>query len=215
MAFIKYNFYNIPFWFKPFYYLHSYLGAAFIFSYKWLVLKTCKIVIEGQDHLDKHPSRIESAWHHNGSLYWLGLREVNNHVQFMHPAWYMNKIKLAMEWQGCHVIVGSTGHGGKEAADLIVAELIKGHRCFITPDGPYGPQKELKKGVLHMSVQSGVPILPVQVMAKRFFPIFWNWDNKKIPYFFTTITIKYLEPIFVTEENFNESHTQLTIAMGD
>ncbi len=66
-----------------------------------------------------------------------------------------------------------------------------------------------------MSKQSGAPIIPVRIKAKSFFPIFWNWDNKKIPYFFTTITIKYLEPIFVTEENFNESHTQLTIAMGD
>lgn len=215
MSLIKYEITNIPLWFKPFYYVSSYLGAYLIYFYKWAIQKTCKIIVEGQENVDQHSARIESVWHYKGSLYWLGLQDVKEYVQFSHPIWYMYKIIIALRWYGCKVIFGSTGYGGREAADKIVEELKKGYRCCITPDGPAGPFKEIKKGVLHMSMQSGVPVIPVHCDCSRSFPIFWNWDKKRIPVFFSTITIRYQEPIFVTAENFDECQKQLAIAMGD
>jgi lysophospholipid acyltransferase (LPLAT)-like uncharacterized protein len=215
MSLIKYTVTNIPLWFKPFYYFTSYLGAYLIYTYKWTILKTCTIIVEGQEYVDKYPARIESVWHYKGGLYWLGLQDVNQHVQFSHPLWYMFKIIIALRWYGCNVIIGSTGYGGRKAADKIVQEIKKGYCCCITPDGPAGPFKEIKKGVLHMSLQSGAPIIPVQCDSSLSFPIFWNWDKKRVPFFFSTITIRYQKPIFVTEENFKEAHKELAIAMGD
>jgi lysophospholipid acyltransferase (LPLAT)-like uncharacterized protein len=66
-----------------------------------------------------------------------------------------------------------------------------------------------------MSLQSGVPVIPVQCESNLSFPIFWNWDKKRVPLFFSTITIRYQKPIFVTVENFDEIHKELAIAMGD
>ena len=215
MSLIKYRIKNIPLWFKPYYYFHSYVGAIIIYCYKWLVLKTCKIKIEGQEYIDQNPARIESVWHYIGALYWLGLQDSTRYVQFSHPLWYMYKMIIALRWFGCKVVIGSTGYGGREAADKIVQEIKKGFCSCITPDGPAGPFKEIKKGVLHMSLQSGVPVIPVQCESNLSFPIFWNWDKKRIPFFFSTITIRYQKPIFVTEENFNEAHKELAIAMGD
>lgn len=215
MSLIKYKINEIPLWFKPFYYASSYLGVYFIVFYRWMIQKTCTIIVEGQEFIDLYPSRIEAIWHYKGSMYWLGLQDVTNHVQFSHPLWFMYKIILALRWHGCKVVIGSAGHGGREAADKIVTEIKNGYCCCITPDGPGGPFKEVKKGVLHMSIQSGVPVIPVQCDSSLSFPIFWNWDKKRVPFFFSTITIRYQKPIFVTEENFNEVHKQLAIVMGD
>ncbi|MAD51374.1 MAG: hypothetical protein CMF79_02225 [Candidatus Marinimicrobia bacterium] len=212
---IKYQIDNIPLWFKPFYYISTYLGLWLIVFYRWIIQKTCTIIIEGQEFIDLYPSRIEAIWHYRGSMYWLGLQNVTNHVQFSHPLWFMYKIILALRWHGCKVVIGSTGYGGREAADKIVAEIKNGYCCCITPDGPAGPFKEVKKGVLHMCMQSGVPVIPVQCDSSLSFPIFWNWDKKRVPFFFSTITIRYQEPMFVTEENFDDVHKQLAIAMGD
>jgi len=215
MSLIKYRVGNIPLWFKPFYYVTSYLGAYIIYAYKWLILNTCRIVVEGKENVEKYPARIESVWHYKGSMYWLGLQDVTKFVQFSHPLWFMYKIILLLRWYGCKVVIGSTGHGGREAADKIVQEIKNGYSCVITPDGPAGPLKEIKKGVLHMGLQAGVPVIPVQCESNYSFPIFWNWDKKRVPLFFSTITIRYQKPLFVTKHNFDEVHKILATAMGD
>jgi hypothetical protein len=94
MSLIKYRVGNIPLWFKPFYYVTSYLGAYIIYAYKWLILNTCRIVVEGKENVEKYPARIESVWHYKGSMYWLGLQDVTKFVQFSHPLWFMYKIIL-------------------------------------------------------------------------------------------------------------------------
>jgi lysophospholipid acyltransferase (LPLAT)-like uncharacterized protein len=211
----KYEVHQIPLWFKPFFYLTSYLGAYFITFYKWAVLQTCTIIVKGEEYIDQYPGRIESVWHYKASMYWLVLRDVKNYVQFSHPLWFMYKIILALRWHGCKVILGSTGHDGREAADKIVEEIKNDYACCITPDGPIGPFKKIKKGVLYMSIQSGVPVVPVQIQCSNDFPLWYQWDKKRIPFFFSTVIISYQEPMFVTKENFDECNKQLAIAMGD
>ncbi|MFQ6677136.1 MAG: DUF374 domain-containing protein [Fidelibacterota bacterium] len=212
---LNYEVTKIPLWFKPFYYLSSYMGALLITFYRWGVLHSCTIHFEGLEFVKPYPSRIESIWHYKGPMYWLAQKNVDHYVQFSHPLWFMYKIILALRWQGVKVILGSAGHSGREAADKIVEEVKKGYACCITPDGPEGPVKVIKKGVLHMSMQSGAPIIPVRVECSHSFRIWYQWDKKRIPFFFSDITIRYQAPIFVSEENFSESFAQLAKSMGD
>ncbi len=91
--------------------------------------------------------------------------------------------------------------------------LKKGYSTFVTPDGPNGPPRTLKKGVLHMAVQSSVPILPVRISANRFYRTA-SWDRKMHPLPFSIIHVAVGTPIAVTTSTFDESIEALTDALG-
>ena len=79
------------------------------------------------------------------------------------------------------IILGSTGHSGRKAADQLVEYLKRGYSTVVMPDGPNGPPFILKKGILHMSLQSGVPIVAMQFISSDYFE-FNTWDRKKLSY---------------------------------
>ena len=91
--------------------------------------------------------------------------------------------------------------------------LKKGYSTFVTPDGPQGPARILKKGALHIAAQSGVPLLPVRISASRCYRTA-SWDRKIHPLPFSTIHVDVGAPIAVTSSNFDESIEALTNALG-
>jgi lysophospholipid acyltransferase (LPLAT)-like uncharacterized protein len=111
------------------------------------------------------------------------------------------------------IILGSTGHSGREASDQLVECLKRGYSTVMLPDGPNGPPLILKKGILHMSMQSGVPIVATQFIASRFVE-FNTWDRKKMSYPFSSIKMKFGNPVQVTSDNFDEAHTIIKEALG-
>ncbi len=211
----KYRVDNVPLLIRPFYYLLAYFVAT-LFRLYWLIIqKSCIIKIEGIEHLNKHPGRIEAVWHYKSFLYWLSKIDAKNYVQFSHPDWYMIYAIINLRWVGSEVILGSTGNNGKEAAHKIVERIKKSKACCVTPDGPFGPYKEIKKGILHMSYQSGLPIIPIQMDCDRYFKLQFAWDKKWIPKFFSNINVRFKKPIYVKDENFDKYIKQITSALGD
>jgi len=85
-------------------------------------------------------------------------------------------------------------------------------RVSISPDGPYGPPRALKKGVLHVALHSGVPIVPLTIACKRFLPI-KSWDSKKFPLPFNRITVTVHEPVLVARENFDDAGERVVDAL--
>ncbi len=102
------------------------------------------------------------------------------------------------------IILGSSGNSGKEAADKLVEELKNGYSTAIMPDGPHGPAFKIKKGILHISEQSGVPIVPVRFEVSRY-SVSKSWDRKINPKPFSRINVFFGEPIKVSSLNFEKS----------
>ncbi len=115
---------------------------------------------------------------------------------------------------GIRVLLGSGGEEGRKAANELVELLRRGWSTVISPDGPYGPQRVLKKGVLHIALQSGVPILPVRFIVPRTFAL-PSWDRKLLPLPFSIVTVVFEEPITVRESNFEEAAKLLADRMTD
>ncbi len=131
-----------------------------------------------------------------------------------HPSWYMKSIHVLIRLMGVkRIILGSTGHSGREAADQLVEYLRKGYSTVLLPDGPHGPPLLLKGGILHVSLQSQVPIVPMQFRASRFFTSS-TWDRKQWPIPFSTIRVQFGNPVQVTKDNFDEMHDEITKALG-
>ena len=64
----------------------------------------------------------------------------------------------------------------------------------------------LIKGILHMSMHSGVPIVAMQFSASKFLEL-KTWDPKKWPYPFCTVKIKLSTPMQIPSDNLDKAHS--------
>ena len=123
-----------------------------------------------------------------------------------HPVWYMKPIHVLLRLMGVKKIIwGSTGHSGRDAAELLVDHLRQGYSTVLNPDGPNGPAFVIKKGILHLSLKSCVPVVPLRFSSSSFIEL-KTWDRKKFARPFSTIELNISEPIYVTSDNFEYVH---------
>ncbi len=108
-------------------------------------------------------------------------------------------IAQVCQFLGIGVVRGSTARGGSQA----LMELIRGdddvrHPAF-TPDGPLGPRREIKSGIIMVAAKTGLPILPVGIGYTRAWRA-QSWDRFAVPLPFATIAAVIGEPIKVPFE---------------
>ncbi|MFI5362276.1 MAG: lysophospholipid acyltransferase family protein [Elusimicrobiota bacterium] len=92
---------------------------------------------------------------------------------------------------------GSSSRGGAAAARQLMDVLQSGLDIGITPDGPRGPAREVKEGVLFLAQKLGAPIVPVTNALSRRVEIKKAWDRFQIPLPFGRSFVAYGEPIEV------------------
>ena len=80
---------------------------------------------------------------------------------------------------GIGVIRGSTARGGCQALLAMIRDGDRSH-LGITPDGPRGPRRDLKPGVVMVASQCGLPIVPVGIGFVRAWR-FGSWDRFALP----------------------------------
>ncbi|MCM1265031.1 MAG: lysophospholipid acyltransferase family protein [Candidatus Gastranaerophilales bacterium] len=108
-----------------------------------------------------------------------------------------------VEKWGFKVIHGSKGKKGSVEATLQMINALKsGECCAIMVDGPKGPAKVVKDGVVKIAKKAGVPIVPVYWYSPNpTFLQFPSWDKFRIPCFWTKLINIYGEPIYVNPDN--------------
>ncbi len=205
---------NIPLSLKPPFWLYGYVLGFLLYVFIMLMRVTCRIRFEGEGSLRNHPA-ILCCWHENvPSCFVVSHRFPQPLALLNHPAWYMKPIHIMIRLLGVkRLVLGSTGHHGKEAASQVASFLNQGYSTVIMPDGPYGPPKELKKGALHMAVQSNVPLVGVQFGLSKAY-VLRSWDRKRFPYPLSQITVSYSQPIYVRSDNLEEKARELAEALG-
>ncbi|HYB74952.1 MAG TPA: lysophospholipid acyltransferase family protein [Candidatus Sulfotelmatobacter sp.] len=82
---------------------------------------------------------------------------------------------------GFQVIRGSATRRGTEALREMMEALRAGRHAVITPDGPKGPRREAKPGVVELARLSGMPIVPVAFAAARAWVFHRSWDRFLVP----------------------------------
>lgn len=201
-----YTVHTVPWYIRPFYLLISWsLGAAMygLFAINRL---TCRVEYVRNTCIQHDQNYIYALWHQSLIPYFMThLRYRQPYVWMNHPLWFMKPVHVILTLIGTRKIaLGSSGYGGKEALHQIVADLKKGYNTVLNPDGPAGPPCQLKPGVLKMSQQSGVPIVPVRIVCTSFYRLH-TWDQKRVPKPFSKITVIYGEPVQVGKENSEEA----------
>jgi lysophospholipid acyltransferase (LPLAT)-like uncharacterized protein len=213
---MRYRVDNVPAPWRPFWLAWSWLVGLGLWILGNLLNLTCRVRIEGRP-----PSApigdgpfIYSLWHQYWFLWFATfVRSHRRHAWMQHADVYMKPVHVVLRLMGIRILLGSGGEQGRRAASELVGLLWDGWSITISPDGPSGSVRVLKKGVLHIALQSGVPVQPVRFEASRCVRL-RSWDRKLAPLPFARITVVFDEPVVVTEENFDAAGEILTQRMG-
>lgn len=207
---------DIPLLLKPFYLIASAIIASFFLFLNFLFRIFCRFEYIGVENLKQYPNQIISIWHENLPFFFMTHpRWTKPNIWITFPLWYMKPIHMIKKRIGIQELAyGASGHQGKMALEKILSRLEEGWSTFLTPDGPKGPPKVLKDGVLVMSLKTGVPVIPVSFQVTKEWRLN-SWDRKRYPRFGATLKIIYNKPIVVNKENFEEAKHVITKAMND
>jgi lysophospholipid acyltransferase (LPLAT)-like uncharacterized protein len=97
---------------------------------------------------------------------------------------------------GYRSLPGSSTRGGTRALLGAVRELRAGRAVAFTPDGPRGPRREIKPGVIAAAQRGGAPIVPLHAEADRAWRLH-SWDRFMIPKPGARVWITYEHPFEV------------------
>jgi lysophospholipid acyltransferase (LPLAT)-like uncharacterized protein len=97
---------------------------------------------------------------------------------------------------GYRTVRGSSSRGVARALLGAVRELQTGHSVAFTPDGPRGPRRELKPGVVAAAQRGGGVIVPIHARADRGWRLD-SWDKFLIPKARARVTVTYGRPFEV------------------
>ena len=143
--------------------------------------------------------------------------------------WHENMIlpMLLHEFQGIHVLVsqhfdgeviatilkmfgypsirGSSTRGGKEAYNEMKKLLKSGKaEMAFTPDGPRGPRRKAKLGIVRLAAETGSPIIPIAVAATRYKRL-GSWDRLLLILPFSRCVLVYHEPLYVPPDTSSQN----------
>lgn len=76
-------------------------------------------------------------------------------------------IARVFDWYGVESARGSSTRGGGAALRELLRAARAGKNIVFTPDGPKGPARVLKDGVVYAAQATGLPIVPVAFAAKK------------------------------------------------
>ena len=162
------------------------------------IYSTNKYDVRGRDNyldtIKKNQSVIISVWHGQllSILYDLRNENVNAVAGTHADAELISRIAISWGW---NMIRGSS----KEQGDIAYKSMIRclqnsGTILFITPDGPTGPPKIPKLGIIRAAQATQSAIIPTSVFSSRRWG-FTNWDTFYLEKPFGKIYIEYGKPI--------------------
>lgn len=205
---------DVPRLWRPLWLAYSWLVGSGLWVAAQLLHLTCRVGVEGRENLGGRDSFIYSLWHQSWFLWCVAfVRSHRWHAWMQHPAAYMKPIHISLQLMGVRVLLGSGGEEGRHAAAALVPLLRQGWSSVISPDGPSGPTRVLKKGVLHIALESGVPIVPVRCEARPCVRL-RSWDRKLVPLPFARISVVFGQPLTVTEDTFADAGRLLAQRMS-
>jgi len=189
---------------------------------RWIlsfIYKTNKWDVRGEENyrsvLNNKRSVIISVWHGNLLIPFMYLAK-NNYYGLAgtnQDAEIIAKIGLKLGWQ---LLRGSSSDKGSEIFTEIV-NLLDNPPCLVamTPDGPKGPEKIPKPGIIRAAQKTGAVIIPVASCSTKNWQ-FVNWHTFFLEKPFGKIFLEFGAPIsFDINDDFESCKKILIDAMNE
>ena len=174
--------------------------------------------LEAAHRMGAGGSYLLGIWHQNvlaGILAQTG----GEYVVIVSRSQDANPVALTCESLGHHVCRGSSrkdgiDKGGREAKQEMVALLLKGLPGAVTVDGPKGPAKEVKPGIVDMAREAKVPLVPYVPIPDSHWTL-GTWDRFRLPKPFCRIVVYYGEPFEVPADATGDTFAELQAALAE
>ncbi|MFQ6539351.1 MULTISPECIES: lysophospholipid acyltransferase family protein [Aphanothece] len=164
----------------------AWLAGALLNAYGQLVLLTSRVrvvVDPATDRLLREQGRpvIYALWHCH--VFFMPLLRIHGGrpVSVLLSAHRDAQIVgVAARMRGVDLVAGSSTRGGVGAYLRLFQLLREGRSVCITPDGPRGPARRAKPGIVHLAQQSGCAVVPVGLAVSRR-RLLRSWDRTLLP----------------------------------
>lgn len=100
-------------------------------------------------------------------------------------------------------VEGSSTRGGTAGLRALLRKVREGYDVGITPDGPKGPRRQVKEGVIATARFTGLPVVPVTFSAASGRRL-RSWDRTMLPRPFTRGLFLYGDPIRIPRDTDDE-----------
>jgi lipopolysaccharide heptosyltransferase II len=143
----------------------------------------------------------------------------------IYPFWHGNEFSMLMSNQKKNIVImvslskdgellsqvlqsfgyltvrGSSTRGGERALTEIIRYARKGYSLAFAADGPKGPCRQLKSGVIYVAQKTSMPIIPINCSPKNKIILRNTWDKTIVPLPFSKTIQIYGEPIYINKED--------------
>jgi lysophospholipid acyltransferase (LPLAT)-like uncharacterized protein len=106
-------------------------------------------------------------------------------------------------------IRGSSSRDAAVALRQAIEAARAGTAIATVGDGPRGPRYELKPGPIMLAKATGMPIVPCTWACTRAMQLHRSWDQMMIPLPFSSIHVRYGEPVHVPPDAGNAEISDL------
>lgn len=113
----------------------------------------------------------------------------------------------AYKTYGVRTVRGSSTRGGQAAMRELIRRARAGSNLAFTPDGPTGPPRVVKEGVIFAAQMTGLPIIPVAFAAARKKSLH-SWDTMTVAKPFSRAIYLYGDPIVIGRHDDGEKMRQ-------
>jgi len=142
------------------------------------------------------PQYIGAFWHNNiiGSVL---TAKIIPHIAIISASKDGELLSNVLKKMGILSARGSSHRGGSKAKSDMLSLLETGYPGAISVDGPTGPVYGVKRGIIDMCKEKGIPILPYASFPASAWIIEKAWDKFRIPKPFSTVYFKVCDPIWI------------------
>jgi lysophospholipid acyltransferase (LPLAT)-like uncharacterized protein len=173
-----------------------YLAYAYV-SFVGLTNRSTTVRGEVQKKLKKENRRFIYAFWHQRQVYFTWAHRGVGAAVLVSRSKDGEMIAETMRLSDIGAVRGSSSRGGAAAVRQLMDVLNSGLDIGITPDGPKGPAREVKDGVIFLAQKLGAPIVPITNALSNKIEIKKAWDRFQVPLPFGRAVVVYGEPIDV------------------
>ncbi len=117
-----------------------------------------------------------------------------------------------LERFGVTLAFGSSTVGGARGLREVLRKVQDGYDVGIAPDGPQGPRRRIKPGLLTVARLTGLPIVPLGFSARPARRLA-SWDRTLVPYPFGRAVFLYGDPIRVPRDSSDAERDRLQVLL--
>lgn len=179
--------------------LVGWVGAGLI----RLLARTWRVAVDGEDPRGSGDPFVGALWH-RGFLIAAGVFRDSGLAVPVSQSRDGERIAAVLRGLGfADPPRGSSSRGARQLLVQLIRRARGGESLAILPDGPRGPAREVKPGVVAVARAAGRPVVPVGLSARPAVRV-GSWDRALVPIPFARVRVVVGEPIRVPERAGND-----------